>query len=101
MTTDGPTRLSVTDHGPGIPADRIDAVFDRYYQGDESGNAGIGLALVKQVADAHGGVTVVSPLPGRESGTRFTLSFARGAGDGEDAPPRQPPLPRGVAEDHQ
>lgn len=82
---EGGATLSVTDHGPGIPANELDTVFDRYYQGEESGDttdgsteagtAGIGLALVKQVAEAHGGVEVVSPLPGDTVGTRFTLTF--------------------------
>ncbi len=73
------TELSITDHGPGIPPDRLHSIFDRYFQGDEpsdgSGNAGIGLALVEQVADAHGGITVTSPLPGQPGGTRFTMAF--------------------------
>ncbi len=71
-------RVSVSDYGPGIPADEIDAIFERYHQSDESGESGtmgIGLALVEQVAAAHGGVEVVSPLPGDERGTRFTMTF--------------------------
>lgn len=64
--------LEVTDHGSGIAADRLDRVFERY-EGDDHG---IGLALVKQVADSYGGVSVDSPLvDGR--GTRFVMRFGR------------------------
>ncbi len=75
-TSDTTTLLSVTDHGPGIPLEQRDVIFERYYQADESvrGTAGIGLALVKQVADAHGGIDVVSPIDG-DGGTRFTMTF--------------------------
>lgn len=72
------TTVSVSDYGPGIADDELDNVFNRYHQNDEVGQAGesgIGLALVKQVADAHGGIEVVSPLPGGTKGTRFTLFF--------------------------
>lgn len=70
-------KLTVTDEGPGIDPAHQATVFDRYFQGETvrtGGNAGIGLAIVKQVADAYGGVTVESPL-GPHGGTRFTLSF--------------------------
>ncbi|MDH3684287.1 MAG: ATP-binding protein [Acidimicrobiia bacterium] len=67
--------LSVTDEGPGIDPADLGRVFDRYYRGDESIDGhGIGLALVKQVADAYGGVSVDSPL-GPDGGTRFTMRF--------------------------
>lgn len=69
--------LSVTDHGPGIAPDALDHVFDRYYRSDDKGGTGIGLALVKQVAEAHGSIDVESPLAGTGAGTRFTIRFAR------------------------
>ena len=80
------TLLLVTDHGPGIPPDELDAIFGRYYQGDAdadgtSGTAGIGLALVKQVADAHGRIEVISPLVAGHGGTRFTMAFRSGQND--------------------
>ncbi len=60
--------LVVTDQGPGIDAERLPQIFDRY-AGDHHG---LGLALVKQVADVYGEVTAESPVDGR-SGTRVTL----------------------------
>ncbi len=70
------THLSVSDHGPGISPEDRDVIFERYYQADpEAGGAGgIGLALVKQVAEAHGRVEVLSPISAT-GGTRFTLTF--------------------------
>jgi signal transduction histidine kinase len=63
--------LSVTDRGQGIGPDELDRVFDRYWRGD-GGGEGIGLSIVRQVADAHGGVEVTTPDGG---GTTFTLRF--------------------------
>jgi signal transduction histidine kinase len=66
--------LSVTDEGPGIDADDHAHVFDRFWQGDRSRTgSGLGLALVRQVAEAHGGRASVRPAPG--GGSTFEISF--------------------------
>lgn len=51
-------QLDVRDHGPGIPADDLKRVFDRFYRTErdrQTRGSGIGLALVKHIAEAHGG----------------------------------------------
>ncbi|WP_406437139.1 HAMP domain-containing histidine kinase [Streptomyces sp. NBC_01613] len=62
--------LRVRDHGPGIPADAVPHVFDRFYRADKSrsrarGGSGLGLSIVAAVADLHGGtVRVEGPVGG-------------------------------------
>ncbi len=54
--------LTVRDHGPGIPADALPYVFDRFYRAEEARalpGSGLGLAIVKQFAEAHGGRVVL------------------------------------------
>ena len=69
--------LSVRDDGIGIPADRLDKIWKRFYQvesarGAESG-AGLGLTMVRQIAELHGGTVTVDSREGE--GSCFTLRF--------------------------
>lgn len=62
--------LTVTDDGPGIPADLRGDVFERFVRGDGSrsraaGGTGLGLAIVSAVLHAHGGTVSVASEPGR------------------------------------
>ncbi|MBN1890250.1 MAG: GAF domain-containing protein [Thermoflexales bacterium] len=71
-------RLEVSDTGIGIPPDQLDRIFDRFYQVDGStirryGGVGLGLALVKEIAEAHGGQVSVQSAPGE--GTSFWVSL--------------------------
>jgi two-component system, OmpR family, sensor kinase len=45
----------VSDTGPGIPADELEAVFDRYTRAADSGGSGLGLAIARSLVEAHGG----------------------------------------------
>ena len=75
LASDGDkARLSVTDTGEGIPADKVGLVFDRFYQvGDHSSGTGIGLALVKSIVQLHGGTVGVESRVGEE--TTFTVTL--------------------------
>ena len=65
--------LTVTDDGPGIPPEDLDRAFDRFARldcarsrdGEESGGAGLGLAIVRATAHAHGGTARLEPAPGQ------------------------------------
>src|SRR4051794_20395322 len=68
--------LAVEDDGPGIPPELHDKVFERFFRahGDRSGSSGLGLSIVRAVAESHGGrVTLEPPLDGR--GARFVVRF--------------------------
>ena len=94
--------LSVTDDGPGIPAELQPGLFERFVRGDASrshatGGTGLGLAIVDAVTAAHGGSVGVTSRPGQ---TRFVITLPSLAGQAastapaDDAPAR--PLPSGV-----
>jgi len=54
---DGGAILTVADTGPGIPADERERVFDRFFRGGDAGasaGSGLGLSIVRRIADAHG-----------------------------------------------
>jgi two-component system, OmpR family, sensor histidine kinase CiaH len=72
---DGEALLSVNDTGPGIAAEHLPRLFERFYRTDEShgsdGGAGLGLAIADWIARAHGGsITVESALG---AGSTFVL----------------------------
>jgi signal transduction histidine kinase len=52
----GDVRLAVQDNGPGIPADRLSAIFEPFYTTKSAGSGmGMGLAIARSIVDAHGG----------------------------------------------
>ncbi len=56
-------QITVSDAGPGVPADQLPHVFDRFYRADGHGasGSGLGLAIVREIADVHGGAAEASP----------------------------------------
>jgi signal transduction histidine kinase len=56
-------RISVADHGPGVPAALHDKIFEPYFTTKGSGT-GLGLAMVRQTVQAHGGTIAVGETPG-------------------------------------
>ena len=73
-TADG-AELSVTDDGIGIAPENLDKVWQRFWQADasrvEDGGSGLGLAMVKEIAQFHGGSVRVESQPGQ--GSTFTV----------------------------
>ena len=70
--------VTVEDSGPGIAAEHLPFLFERFYRTDASrtrstGGAGLGLAIVKQLAAAQGGRVWVDSEPGRGSTFGFSL----------------------------
>lgn len=77
-------RVTVHDTGAGVPEDHLPNVFERFYRADRArprsgGGSGIGLAVVKQLVEAHDGRVWVQSTPGQGATFGFTLPAA-GAG---------------------
>jgi PAS domain S-box-containing protein len=70
---DGVAEFAVADDGHGIPADRLDAVFDIFETGGDSDGTGIGLAICRQIVQRHGGDIWAESGPGAGTTLRFTL----------------------------
>ncbi|HZI32655.1 MAG TPA: ATP-binding protein [Candidatus Binatia bacterium] len=78
---DGMIEVSVSDDGPGIPAESLDRVFERFYRVDKArsrdqGGTGLGLSIVKHIVQAHGGEVRAGSEPGRGATFFFTLPEA-------------------------
>ncbi len=77
LTVTGKT-FSVSDRGRGIPKEAIDRIFEPFFRVDKSrskkqGGSGLGLALVKTIADAHGATITVDSEPGKGTTVSVTL----------------------------
>jgi len=93
VVEDGLCRLSVSDTGIGIDAGEIDRIFDEFHQAGQRGSEGfgLGLAIVRRLADLLGHAVDVTSTPGK--GSCFTVSVPVVApGDGRR--PTAPPAPR-------
>ncbi|WP_085125161.1 sensor histidine kinase [Tistlia consotensis] len=73
--------VTVADEGPGIPPDKLDDIFDRFYserpKGEKFGtHSGLGLSISRQIVEAHGGVIYAENRS--EGGARFTVTLPAG-----------------------
>ena len=79
----GRVTISVSDQGPGMPEDKLEAVFGRFYserpKGEKFGtHSGLGLSISRQIVEAHGGAIRAENLTdeqGRVTGARFTVQL--------------------------
>ena len=72
-------RIVVDDHGPGLPANREEAIFQKFERGKKESatpGVGLGLAICRAIVEAHGGTIVGQTRPG--GGARFVIELPRG-----------------------
>ncbi len=74
--------VTISDSGIGIPADKLDRIFEAFEQADgsiarEYGGAGLGLAVTKELVQLHGGEVRVASEPGKGSQFTFTLPVSQ------------------------
>ena len=91
---DGWVDLAVADDGDGLAPGEAERIFDRFYRADAArtrasgtgeGGAGLGLAIVRAIADAHGG-RVLAVSPGAGLGTTITVWLPAAVPPGDDVP---------------
>ncbi|MEJ3651405.1 HAMP domain-containing sensor histidine kinase [Actinomycetes bacterium KLBMP 9759] len=90
--------IAVRDRGPGIATDQQTRVFDRFWRGgDRRGRNGLGLAIVRQVVESHGGAVALHSTPGAGATFVLWIPLALAAGDHgvvrAPTPPDADPLP--------
>jgi len=96
--------IAVTDHGPGIPEDQVQRMFERYerlQRDDDKAGSGLGLAITRGIVELHGGTISISSKPGLTT-FRVVLPIAgpTGAADPEQARVSVQPLWRRAAASH-
>ena len=76
-TMGGKVEISVCDRGPGVPADQRDRIFEPFYRmpghAEHAGGVGLGLSLVRQIAQRHGGNVRCEERPG--GGSCFVITL--------------------------
>jgi two-component system phosphate regulon sensor histidine kinase PhoR len=86
--SEGSFLITVSDSGPGIPAEDLTRVFERFYRVDKSrarpGGTGLGLAIVRHLVELHGGTATA--VNRREGGAAFTVTLPASA---ESMPPAE------------
>lgn len=87
---DASIAVSVADRGPGVAAEEVERIFEKFHRGSgaPSGGIGLGLAICRAIVLAHGGTISASPREGGGLVVAFTLSLAVN---------QPPPVPEGLA----
>ncbi len=85
---DGKVEVLVKDDGPGLPAEALERVFERFYRVDkarsrEQGGTGLGLSIVKHIIQGHGGRVWARSEPGKGATFFFTLPAVEQAESGK------------------
>jgi two-component system OmpR family sensor kinase len=84
----GRAAVAVIDHGPGITAENVPHVFERFWRADQSrqrssGGTGLGLSIVAAVVAAHGGQVAIRQTPG--GGATFVVELPTAPPEGSEA----------------
>ncbi|MBT4431770.1 MAG: ATP-binding protein, partial [Nitrospinaceae bacterium] len=71
-------RVEIADHGPGVPEEFQDKIFEKFTQADatdhrQKGGTGLGLSICKAIIEQHGGQIGFGPTPGGGATFHFTL----------------------------
>ncbi len=73
---DAMVEIELSDNGPGIPAEILDNLYERFSTTKPESGMGIGLSISRRIVEAHGGTLVGENLPGHGASFRFTLPVA-------------------------
>jgi signal transduction histidine kinase len=87
--------MAVEDDGPGIDPVDHERVFQRFWRGDPQesraqGRSGLGLTIVRQIAEAHGGEVKLASEPGKGAAFALWLPARPAPVDGSEGPPATP-----------
>jgi two-component system, OmpR family, sensor histidine kinase MprB len=90
-------RVAVSDRGPGVPAEDLAHIFDRFYRSVASRSlpgSGLGLAIVRDIVESHGGTVFAEARPGGGLTVGFTLPTLPADSDAPSppSPPTSPPI---------
>ena len=80
VATDDGVLFTVVDDGPGIPADQLDGVFERFTRAADSRGSGLGLSIARDLVHAHGGTIAARNQPDGGAAIGFTVPVSRPAG---------------------